>query len=273
MSMLTTMPSLALVLLLGMRHGLDPDHLAAIDGLTLRTMPLRPRWAPWMGGLFALGHGIVVLAIVAATALASQAYQPSAQLFAWLEWLPVALLLALAAMNARALLQTDGYPLAPLRLVLLPARWRGQAGPVGGVALGMVFALVFETALQAAAWGYASVALGGVGGALLVGLVFTVGMAITDLLDGWVTARVMRSGRRDVINAFRRRLGWPIVGMCVAVAVYLIASKLAPDLALAEHWYSALGAAMMAAMAGLYGYTLYGLRRAAPVTCSADTGL
>jgi high-affinity nickel permease len=40
-------------LALGMRHGRDPDHLAAIDGLTR----LRPRATN--GVYFALGHGLV----------------------------------------------------------------------------------------------------------------------------------------------------------------------------------------------------------------------
>ena len=40
---------------LGMRHGTDPDHLAAIDGLTR----IRPRATN--GVFFALGHGLVVI--------------------------------------------------------------------------------------------------------------------------------------------------------------------------------------------------------------------
>src|SRR5208337_5401388 len=42
-------------LALGMRHGTDPDHLAAIDGLTR----IRPR--AMNGAYFALGHGVVVI--------------------------------------------------------------------------------------------------------------------------------------------------------------------------------------------------------------------
>jgi high-affinity nickel-transport protein len=42
-------------LALGMRHGTDPDHLAAIDGLTR----IRPRLTN--GVFFALGHGLVVI--------------------------------------------------------------------------------------------------------------------------------------------------------------------------------------------------------------------
>ena len=62
------LPTIELALLLGLRHGLAPDHLAAIDGLTMRAQPPS---APWMGGLFALGHGLTVLLIVALADLAS----------------------------------------------------------------------------------------------------------------------------------------------------------------------------------------------------------
>ena len=45
---------LTLAVALGLRHGVDPDHLAAIDGLS-RLRPSR-----WNGVLFAIGHGILV---------------------------------------------------------------------------------------------------------------------------------------------------------------------------------------------------------------------
>ena len=44
-------------LALEMRHGTDPDHLAAIDGLTR----IRPRATN--GVYFALGHGLVVISL------------------------------------------------------------------------------------------------------------------------------------------------------------------------------------------------------------------
>ena len=54
-----------LAVALGMRHGVDPDHLAAVDGLS------RVRPSPLNGVLFALGHGGVVtlLAFPAASLL------------------------------------------------------------------------------------------------------------------------------------------------------------------------------------------------------------
>lgn len=187
MSVEAGLPALALIFLLGMRHGLEPDHLAAVDGLTLRSQAASPRWAPWMGALFALGHGVTVLAIVAVAALASAQFTPSPTVFGWLEWLPIALLLLIAGMNARSLLA--GAQLAEVRGRLLPRWLRGASGPLAAILVGMLFALVFDTALQAAAWGYAAVALGGMQPALLTGLVFAVGMGVTDTFDGWITAK------------------------------------------------------------------------------------
>jgi len=256
-------PGLAVILVLGMRHGLDPDHLAAIDGLTMQTLPRRPRWAPWMGAMFALGHALVVMLIVLAAALASARWQPPVAWFNTLEWLPPLLLLALAVLNARALLQRDGPALAIVRGRMLPAWLRAGGGPWTGIGLGMLFAAVFDTALQAAAWGYAVTALGGVSIALKVGLVFSVGMLLTDTFDGWVTARVMRHGGAQLVTAFRRRLGWPIVVMCAAMGSYLAASKLNPALTVSALTYSVLGGALLVLMLGLYLYTLLGLKRAA----------
>ncbi|MBV8754530.1 MAG: HoxN/HupN/NixA family nickel/cobalt transporter [Hyphomicrobiales bacterium] len=63
----------ALAYSLGLRHGLDPDHIAAIDNVTRRLMQegKRPVAA---GFFFALGHSSVVLVASAAVALAAGAF-------------------------------------------------------------------------------------------------------------------------------------------------------------------------------------------------------
>src|SRR2546423_345552 len=70
--MSATLPShwlalVAVVFLLGLKHGLDPDHLAAIDGLTRFNASRRPRVSRWSGLLFSAGHGVVVTAGMMAT--------------------------------------------------------------------------------------------------------------------------------------------------------------------------------------------------------------
>jgi len=64
---------------LGMRHGLDADHLAAIDGLARFNSSRNPRLARWSGACFALGHGIVVITIAGTlSVLASRWQAPTA---------------------------------------------------------------------------------------------------------------------------------------------------------------------------------------------------
>ncbi|HEY8099875.1 MAG TPA: hypothetical protein VIF82_03915 [Burkholderiaceae bacterium] len=261
MSTVITLPTWGLMLMLGMRHGLDPDHLAAIDGLTFRTASKRPRWAPWIGGLFALGHGIVVMLIIFLASLASEELKFAEGMLTWFQWVPVVLLLILGTANAIALMRSSAYRPVGCRSMLLPHRLREAAGPMHAIMVGMMFALVFDTATQAATWGYAASALDGIATGLLTGLFFSSGMIVTDLFDGWVTSRVMQTGREDVLIAFRRRLGWPIVVMCFSVAGYAIAVKLHPALEIPENWYSICGGAMLILMMALYGYTLHSVCR------------
>src|ERR1700756_2092088 len=63
----------ALAYSLGLRHGLDPDHIAAIDNVTRRLMQegKRPVAA---GFFFALGHSAVVFVASGAVALAAGAF-------------------------------------------------------------------------------------------------------------------------------------------------------------------------------------------------------
>ena len=72
-------PLIALAVALGLKHGMDADHLATIDGLTrFNTSEGRRRLARSCGFLFSLGHGIVVCIVaVAAELLFHPASAPS----------------------------------------------------------------------------------------------------------------------------------------------------------------------------------------------------
>ena len=54
-----------MVFLLGLRHGMDPDHLATLDGLARHNAQTRPRLARWSGCFFSLGHGAIVTLVAA----------------------------------------------------------------------------------------------------------------------------------------------------------------------------------------------------------------
>ena len=90
---------LGTVFLLGMRHGFDADHLAAIDSLTRVNSDSHPTLAKWVGTLFSLGHG----AIVCVAALCVSVWFGSWLVPAWMEqvgsWMSIGILLILAAIN------------------------------------------------------------------------------------------------------------------------------------------------------------------------------
>src|SRR5256885_8927359 len=113
-----------MVFLLGLRHGMDPDHLATVDGLARYNARDRPRVARWSGCLFSLGHGAVVTLVagfVAATLHDGAAPQ-------WLErlgaWISIAFLLGLGIVNIVAVLRTPADRV--VRVAGLQGRWLGR---------------------------------------------------------------------------------------------------------------------------------------------------
>jgi high-affinity nickel-transport protein len=146
---------------LGMRHGADPDHLTAIDGLTR----IRPRASN--GVYFALGHALVmiVLAVGMGHLLAGR--------FAFLG--PWSLIL-LGAVNLWRLLRGSNQ-LQPHKHLII-------AQPV---LLGVLLAAGFETASQLSA-----LILAGQNNAFLVGAAFSSGMLLVDGLDGYFAASTLR---------------------------------------------------------------------------------
>lgn len=253
--MTESLPTTEIALLLGLRHGLAPDHLAVIDGLTMRALAAS---APWMGALFALGHGAIVLLMVGLAGLAADWLQLDSaflRAMALLEWLPGVLLLALAALNARSLLQPPQAARAnALRTRLLAPLTTVR--PWTALAIGMLFALGVESILQALAWGYAAVQLGGdTDGALRVALAFVFGMALTDTLDGYATARIAAGAGQRALQRFRRRLGWPIVALCGVSGAQLLMSKACGSCAATTDGLRLLGMALVAATLTLYAWT------------------
>ena len=96
----------AVVFLLGLKHGFDPDHLAAIDGLTRYNAGPRPRLSRWSGLLFSAGHGLVVTLVAIAVATVALDWNAPA----WLEnagaLVSIGFLAVLGIANVMAVLRT-----------------------------------------------------------------------------------------------------------------------------------------------------------------------
>jgi len=226
---------MSLMFVLGLRHGFDPDHIAMIDSMVYRSVETRSNTARWIGTLFALGHGLTVTLIAVALGSLAGSMPIPAAISGFLEWLPVALLILVGTLNLRDLLSRHDYRVAGWKTRFVPQRLRDSSHPLAIFSVGVVFALVFDTATQAAAWGYAATAHSGVWMALLVGLVFTVGMVITDTLDGRLMVRLLRqvSPRVEAL-AYRRKVGWIVVALSYGIALYGIAKHFFPALELGD---------------------------------------
>src|SRR5579862_5823298 len=99
MSATTTAPQLlalaAVAFALGMRHGVDADHLAAIDAMARFNAAARPKLARLTGLWFSLGHGAVVLAVAFGLSLAAHAWAVPAWVEPFGAWSSIAILLLL----------------------------------------------------------------------------------------------------------------------------------------------------------------------------------
>jgi len=248
---------LGLLFVLGLRHGFDPDHIAVIDGLTLGAEQRRPALAPWIGTLFSIGHGGLVTVIAVLVSVLSSARLLPASLEALGTWVPILLLLVVGTFNLRALLAPGEFRSLGNRTRFLPERLKRSTHPFAIVLVGVLFGLVFDTATQAAAWGYVATSSHGPALALAMGLCFTSGMAVTDTLDSRLLTRVLRRAQHGQAARFRRVLGWTIVGMSYGVAAYGIARWIHPAFELPESAWLALGILFVAAVGGAYAWLLH----------------
>lgn len=227
---------LALVFVLGLKHGLDPDHLAAIDGFTRAT---RSRWC---GLFFSLGHGLVVTVVGMVIALLATAWEAPSWLESTGAWISIGVLALLGAANLVAVLRTPaGQPvaLAGMRAQWLPARLAQASHPAIIAAVGAAFAISFDSISTALIFS----AVSGVLFAALLGTVFTLGMATTDQLNGWWIARLVRRADRRAAVA-SRCMSVAIAGLCFVLALYGLLTYALPQLsAPTDAWAPAIGAA------------------------------
>ncbi len=221
----------AVVFLLGLKHGLDPDHLAAIDGLTRFNAGRRPALSRWSGLLFSAGHGVVVTGVAIAVATLAAGWRAPAWLDGAGAWISIAFLALLGAANLAAVLRTPrGETVRPVGLrggFFEPLTRAGH--PVLVAAVGAAFALSFDTLSQAVLFSLTGAQLAGWIFAAALGAVFTAGMMATDGLNGlWVSRLVHRADRRAA--AASRVMSFAIALLALAIAALAAARRALPGL-------------------------------------------
>jgi high-affinity nickel-transport protein len=230
---------LAVVFLLGLRHGMDADHLATIDGLTRFNANIRPRLSRWSGFLFSFGHGLVVMVVAILVGI----FSINLAIPDWMDgfgaWMSIVFLLALGTVNFVMVLR------APPQEVVQPAGLKGrfigrlnQASRPGLIVLiGALFAISFDTMSQAALFSLAASKMSGWVFSGTLGFTFMVGMMVTDAINGlWVSRLLRRADRRARIAS--RMLGLTIALLSFVVAILGITEFWSPQ---AASWSDANG--------------------------------
>lgn len=235
--------ALWLMFVLGLRHGLDPDHVAVIDNIVFRAIDARPRLAPWTGTLFALGHSLSVAIVAIGVSLAAGAFTMPEWIAPLVDGAVIALLLLVGTMNLSALLRSNDYAPVGWRTGLVPKRLRSSTHPLAIVAIGIIFGLVFDTATQAAAWGAAATVKGGTPAVLLITGTFAAGMLIADTLDSQIVARLLRTSSQtpSLVRRYRRAVGWLVVCLSFGMAGYALAEMIGWSLDLSDDLFTGLG--------------------------------
>jgi high-affinity nickel-transport protein len=251
MSVLTAAaPSLVLIFALGLRHGLDPDHIAVIDNMTLRAIELRQPSAALTGMWFAIGHSVSVAVVALSVAAFASALVWPAAVVVGIDWLVVALLVLVGGLNLRALRRPNGYKPSGWRQHLVPRVLQRSSHPLAVAAVGAMFGLVFDTATQAAAWGAAAGAGGGLATAGGIALAFAAGMILTDSADSLIVTRLLRGrGDQATMRRYRRGVGWLVVVMSFGMAGYTAATLVWPSFSLSDNTATLLGISMIIAVA------------------------
>lgn len=236
--MLTTAAPAVLAFVLGLRHGLDADHLAAIDGLTRWNVIRKRPFATYCGSLFATGHAAVILAAaVLLSALASE-WRPPEFLESTGALLSAGSLLVLSIVNlgvasgrsrAGATGTSFGWRSALFaKLLRAPRSWQV-------LLVGALFALSFD-AITLAGLFAASAPHGSPIDAAGLALLFALGMATVGTVNGFWIARLSRHS--DAASGHASRAMTYVVaaiGLLVASGVLLTLTVPAAQPWMADH--------------------------------------
>ena len=188
--------SLALIGLMGFRHGFDADHIAVVDGMTRARQLHGSYWSARLVGLqFALGHSATIL--LASLLLFGQ----SAALPTWLDGLGLVIstvfLLVIAVTNLGHAISRSSEavrPLGPVSAALIRATG-GRGVHLHPALVGMAFAMSFDSMAQAAFFAARGSEFSGMAAVALMAGVFGLVMGIADAANGALLAWF--AGRSD----------------------------------------------------------------------------
>jgi high-affinity nickel-transport protein len=208
--------SIPSMLMFGMRHALDVDHITAIDNLV--RLHNAKNNARWVGTGFSTGHMVSVLAemLLIIYVIGSAANNKVGELSFWGGVIGATALATIGAVNIYSLKKWGRTGSAILAGKM--ASRTGLIGPFGSALItGLVFGLGFDTATQISALTLSAVASAtlGVQVALILAGFFAMGMIPIDTLD----SVVLRSVFSRIFNTrVFRYMAYALSGVALVIA-------------------------------------------------------
>lgn len=227
---------LLLVFALGLRHGFDPDHLATIEGIARNNSG--SRMAGLSGILFSAGHGLVVIMIAGTVGTLTTSWHVPEWLDDLGAWISISFLLAIGLINLLAVLRAR--PDQIVQTVGLKGRFLGRltsaSSPWAVGLVGALFALSFDTISQATLFAVTGRHFGGGAFSLGLGMLFMIGMMITDGLHGLWVARMIRRAN-EIACVASRIMALAVSILSFTVALYGMLRYASPEVSkLTENW-------------------------------------
>ncbi|WP_245953998.1 DNA repair protein [Legionella donaldsonii] len=188
---------------LGLRHGLDLDHIATIDSIT-RTLRANNQLSKRVGFLFSLGHGLVV--IILSVIISNGIIR--AQFPTWLEplgsYISIFFLLVFGLITLHNCLvhKTKSHP--PISIGGFFALTLKRYNAFWIILTGALFAFSFDTFSQVALFSISMSSSSNWYFAALLGLFFMLGMMATDGLNGFMVSLLIQ--RADKFSFLISRL-------------------------------------------------------------------
>lgn len=215
-----------LVFTLGLRHGLDADHLAYIDGQT--RFNIDRKFSRWTGTLFSLGHGGAVVIVAGILGLVSEKFTYPYYFDAIGTWVSIISLFIIGTLNTISLIKHphththEHFVPKGLKGKFVPGFIQNTKHPFVIVLVGILFAFAMDTVSQTSVWALAALHNGKFM-PLILGFVFLFGMIITDTTDSWITHKVLQKSD-SIGRIFSNIMGWLVVILSYDVGVYELIS-------------------------------------------------
>nr|WP_239549279.1 sodium:proton antiporter [Scopulibacillus daqui] len=240
---------LLLVFTLGIRHGLDADHLAYIDGVARYNWRKNSPWARWVGTFFSFGHGLIVASIAVILGMVSQNFRYPSYFDAIGTWVSVLSLFLIGTLNIYNLLHTEDKDYEPkgIKGKVIPKVFSETTNPLMIILTGIVFAAAADTVSQTAVWALAASHFSSYM-PIILGLTFMIGMMLTDTADSLITFRMInQSGKMG--QTASKVMGWVIVALAYGVSLYEAVTYFNPSM---EINFEAVGVALFTIIVCIY---------------------